>query len=259
MLAPAKPFLDPGRPRPKFQPLRALGHFRKLIADKEDTAQVFLMGECLPSKKFRDAAQDFCGSDEGRRLQAEEAWLPSILDDHAALLKLPEGSVAHAYVAFMRKEGLTAQGLVEESERPFKGCREYDDQFQWFNNRLRDTHDLVHVLTGYGRDALGEQCALGFSSNQYFSLTDTFLAWAGAFEIWRSVKAKAPLFKAVAQSRASGTVAARIFAEDIRALLAEPLDAARARLGIKEPSAYRAAHAAWRAQGIDPYTFLAAK
>jgi ubiquinone biosynthesis protein COQ4 len=251
-------FRDSRRPARRFRPFKALGHFRKLIADKEDTAQVFHIVECLPSPKFRRMAEAFCASEKGKALMASEPWLPDVLDDHDALLKLPEGSVAHAYVAFMRREGLSAAGLVAESEEQFPERKLYKDQTQWIDDRLRDTHDLIHVLTGYGRDALGEQCALGFSSSQYPGLTDWFLAWAGAFELNRRVKADAPVYAAVGQSRRAGALASRIFMEDVRSLLAEPLADARKRLNIGEPTAYRAAHEAYRSKGINPYDFLAA-
>ncbi len=251
-------FIDSRRAAPRFRPIKALGHFRKLIADKEDTAQVFHMVECLPSKKFREMAREFCASETGRALLLREPELPAILDDHDALLALPAGSVAHAYVAFMRREGLSAAGLVAESELQFPKRKQFSDQFRWFNDRLRDTHDLIHVLTGYGRDALGEQCALGFSSNQYPGLTDWFLAWAGAFELNRRVKSDAPVFGAVAEARKHGKAAARIFAQDIRALLAEPLEVARARIGIGAPTAYQEAHRRYQARGINPYDFMAA-
>src|SRR3546814_16483062 len=54
--------------------------------------------------------------------------------------------------------------LVEESEK--SGRPTYPDLVQWYGYRLRDTHDLMHVLTGYGRDALGEQCVLLFTHGQ---------------------------------------------------------------------------------------------
>lgn len=253
----SKAFRDSRRPQPRLRPLKALAHFRKLVADKEDTEQVFHISECLPSAGFRRVQQDFFASARGQALMATEPFLPDLLDNHDTLLAMPEGSVAHAYVAFMRKEGLSAAGLVAESEKA--GRPRFDDQVQWFSDRLRDTHDLVHVLTGYGRDALGEQCALGFSYGQYRSWTDYFLSWAGSFELWRRRLTRGPVFAAVAQSQRTGKGAGRIFAQDIRALLAEPLDAARARLGIGTPDKYLAAHASYRARGIDPYNFLAAQ
>ena len=248
-------FTHPDRKKLRFRPFKALGHFRKLVANKEDTEQVFHISECLPSKAFFEQAKAFCASEKGRALMESEPFLPTLLDDHETLLKMPEGSVAHAYVAFMRREGLTAAGLVEESERVRRP--KYGDQMEWYGQRTRDTHDLVHVLTGYGRDALGEQCALAFSYGQDRGWTALFLAWAGALEIRRRVKIDAPVFKAVGEAQRMGTAAQRIIEQDVRALLAEPLEAARARLGIKPTTYYTKAHSVYRSRGIDPYNFLA--
>lgn len=249
-------FRSPERPAPKSRPIKALGHFRRLLEDKEDTAQVFYMADCLPSVRSIRKAEAFCASELGRRLMNSEAYLPDLLDDHEALLALPRGSVAHAYVAFMRQEGLSAAGLVAASTVP--GLRRFDDQLQWFADRLRDTHDLAHVLTGYGRDALGEQCVLGFTDAQFHDRTDWFIAWAGALEIAARVRSDAPVMRAVAEAQRHGKAAAAIFAEDVRALLAEPLDAARLRMRIAEPRRYRQAHARFRAQGLDPYELMGA-
>ena len=249
-------FSDPRREKLRFRPFKAMAHFRQLIRDKEDTEQVFHIFECLPRRSFWADAKAFCESAKGRALMESEPYLPDVLDDHETLLTLPENSVAHAYVAFMRREGLTAAGLVEESERVRRPS--YGDQLEWYGKRTRDTHDLVHVLTGYGRDALGEQCALGFSYGQDRGWTALVIAWAGAVELRRRVKINAPVFKAVGEAQRMGTAAQRIIEQDVRALLAEPLEAARARLGIKPTTQYTKAHTVYRARGIDPYNFLAA-
>lgn len=249
-------FLAQERPPQAFRPLAAWGHFRKLVADKEDTAQVFYMGECLPSRRYRALAEAFCASAGGRARMEAEPYLPDLLDDHETLLALPAGSVAHAYVTFMRREGLSAAGLVEASTVP--GIERHPDQLQWFTDRLRDLHDLAHILTGYGRDALGEQCVLGFTSNQYYDRTEWIIAWLGALEMTTSIKAKAPFLAAVAEARRHGAAAAKIHEQDIRALLAEPLESARARMGIGRPVQYELAHRQLRDQGLDPYGAMAA-
>jgi ubiquinone biosynthesis protein COQ4 len=249
----AIPLYHPLRSPSRLRPFKALGHFQKLIVDKEDTEQVFHMTDCLPSAGYAKVLRDFCESAAGRDRMAQEPYLPDLLDDHDRLLAMPVGSVAHAYVAFMRAEGLSAAGLVAESEKAKRP--RYDDQAQWFHDRLRDTHDLVHVLTGYGRDPLGEQCALGFSYGQYRAWTDGFLSWAGAFELWRRVKADAPVFAAVREAHRIGKAAEPIFKQDVAALLAEPLEAARARMHISASTHYARAHRAYRAQGFDPYNF----
>jgi ubiquinone biosynthesis protein COQ4 len=64
---------------------------------------------------------------------------------------------------------------------------------------------------------------------------------------------------AIAEARRHGRAAAAIYRQDIRALLAEPLDLARERLGIAEPTKYLQAHARYRAKGLDPYQLFAAQ
>lgn len=249
-------FLHPSRTPLRFRPFKALSHFRKLIADKEDTAQVFDIFDCLPRKGFLPDAKAFVESPRGRALMESEPALAPILDNHAIILKLPEGSVGRAYVDFMRREGLSAAGLVTESER--MGRPVYDDQLQWYINRLRDTHDLFHVLTGYGRDALGEQCVLGFTYGQNRNLGNFFIAYLGGLELRRKVKVKAPVMAAIRQGQRHGSAAPRLIDEDIRSLLAEPLDAARKRLRIGVPTHYVRAHEVYRARNIDPYNFAGA-
>ena len=85
------------------------------------------------------------------------------------------------------------------------------------------------------------------------------LAYAGGLELKRSVKGAAPVMGAIRQGQRNGKASKAIIEQDIRALLAEPLEAARARLGIGKPTIYQEAHRAYRSRGIDPYNFLAAK
>ena len=244
-------FMHADRKRPKFRPFKALRHFRNLIADKEDTAQVFHIFESLPRKGFVPDARAFIESDRGQRLMRSEPFLPTVLDDHAPLKALPAGTVGRAYVEFMEREGLSAAGLVAESAK-MKRPR-FNDQIQWYADRLRDTHDLFHILTGYGRDALGEQCVLTFTYGQTHNLGNFFIGYLGGLEIKRKVRMRAPIFAALREGHRNGAGALKIMDQDITALLAEPLDAARARLGIPDPVQYKAVHGAWRAQGIDPY------
>jgi ubiquinone biosynthesis protein COQ4 len=248
-------FADPRRIAPTFRPWKALSHFRALIADKEDTEQVFHIFECLPRKGFVPDARAFCESPAGQRLMRDEPYLPAVLDDHAMLKQLPADTVGRAYVDFMEREGLSAAGLVAEAAK--MGRPRYGDQLQWYTDRLRDTHDMLHVLTGYGRDALGEQCVLAFTYGQNRNLGNFFIAYLGGLELKKSVKAGAPVFAALRQGQRHGGAAPTIHCESILALLREPLAEARRRLSIGDPTQYHACHRAYRTRGIDPYNFLA--
>lgn len=247
-------FRNPARPQPRRDVAKALHHFRELIKDKEDTEQVFHIYEALPSKDFLPRARALTLSPDGEALRRSEPFLPPILDDHESLLKLPRGSVAHAYVAFMRREGLSAAGLVAESEK--MGRPRYGDLVEWFGFRQRDTHDLMHVLTGYGRDALGEQCVLLFTHGQSPSHGHLLLGYAGAFNIKKQVKSRAPVYRAVREAHRIGKACPPIIEMPIRELLAMDLMDVRERFGIAEPTWYRRCHEVWRGEGVDPYDLL---
>lgn len=247
-------FRNPARPRPRRNVRKALHHFGKLIKDKEDTAQVFQIYESLPSKTFLPRAKALTLSERGEALRASEPFLPPILDDHEALRRLPAGTVAHAYCDFMEAEGLTAAGLVAESEKI--GRPKYGDLVEWFGFRQRDTHDLMHVLTSYGRDALGEQCVLLFTHGQSPSHGHLLLGYAGALNIKKQVKSRAPVYRAVREAHRIGRACPPIIEMSIRELLAMDLLDARQKLGITEPVWYRRCHQVWRSEGIDPYDLL---
>lgn len=249
------PLRDASRPTPKYEPLKAWQHFRILLKDKENTAEVFKIFEALPSKTFVPRVRALALSEQGERLRATEADLPSILDDHGALRRLPAGSVAHAYCDFMEREGLSAAGLVEESVKA--GRPTYPDLIQWYGFRLRDTHDLMHVITGYGRDALGEQCVLLFTHGQNPSHGHLLLGYAGAAHIKRMRKTKAPVWKAVRQAHRTGGACPSLVGMSIRDLLAMDLAEARTKLNIPDPNWYRECHRVWAEEGIDPYDLLA--
>ncbi len=248
----------PDRPAARYRPLRAVKSFQALIKDKEDTSLVFRIFESLPSATFMDRVRELCLSEQGEFLRATEPRLPEILDDHAALRRTPAGSLGHAYCDFMEAEGLSAAGLVAEAER--LGRAKYPDLVQWFIERSRDTHDLFHVLTGYGRDALGEQCVLLFTHGQSPSQGHLLIGYAGAANIKKMVRGSAaPVVGAVREAHRTGKGAPQLMAQPIRELLAQPLDAVRARLRIPSPVLYRECHRIWQAEGIDPYDLLATK
>ena len=250
------PMMLPGRPEPRYDFPKAWRHFKELIKDKENTAEVFPIFEALPWRGVYDAATAFLSSERGQAIRKSEPSLVAILDDHDGLRKLPAGSLAHVYCDFMEREGLSAQGLVDELDTYRRPDQYFDDQISWYFNRMRDTHDLMHILTGFGRDALGEQCVLAFTYSQQPALAHLFLGYAGAFEIKKRMKSKAPIFGAVREAQRMGKACPRLVEQPIRDLLAMPIDEVRAKLNIAQPVLYKQAHATWRAMGIDPYDLL---
>lgn len=250
------PLYDERRPSPRLRLGKAWHHFQNLMKDKENTEEVFHIFEALPWRGLRHCAVRFLSSPNGQAVRAKEPYLPAILDDHAALRRMPAGSLAHAYCDFMEREGLTAQGLVDEFDKFASTREQFDDQFRWYLNRMRDVHDMLHVLTGYGRDALGEACVLAFTYSQQPSPAHLFIGYMAGLNIRKQVRSDAPVLKAVREGQRLGNGCPRLCEQAITELLPMPLDQVRQRLNITPAVQYAKAQAVWRAMGVDPYDLL---
>jgi ubiquinone biosynthesis protein COQ4 len=162
---------------------RAWRALRNLIADPERTDQVFEIVRALSGNSFERAYQRFRVTAEGQRLLAERPSLLATLSDREALLAMPEGSLGRAYAQFMQEGELDAAGLVEAeqmAEQNFSKQGPLDADHEFFGDRLRDMHDLWHVLTGYGRDEAGEATNLAFTLGQVWNPGIALIVLAGA-------------------------------------------------------------------------------
>lgn len=243
----------------RIRPIKAYKHFRNLIADKEDTTQVFHIVEALDGSNLNRDFKRFMSTPEGRARYKERRELVALLDDHETLRKLPLGSVGQHYCDFMESQGLSAQGLVDEYDRFGKKLEDfYPAGVAWYGNRRRDVHDLMHIMTGYSRDALGEASVLNFTHSQHGGLGIYFIAHMAALEVRKQAPKVSPVWKAVREAKKNGAIAENIIKEDIVALLGENLEDARARLNIKPAVLYHQVHETMRKNGLDPYGVVGA-
>ena len=250
---PNSPFVDPEREKPRFKPLKAMRHMRALIADKEDTEQVFHIIESLGGRSLLKDLERFSKTEKGQKRLQERRYLAPILDGMREELRdYPEGTVGRAYADFMDREGLTAMGLVEESEKFRRGQPQYDDTLQWYAHRLRDTHDMYHILSGYGRDALGEDALLAFTYSQNKGPGVMFISYMGARQIRKEAPRSARIMDVMREGKRNGAAAAKLAEEDVLAMLKEPLADVRKRLNIAEPILYNRALKIFEQSGLKP-------
>lgn len=223
----------------RIQPLKALRALGRLLKDKEDTAQVFEIMRALSGRSIPNGYARLLSTPAGGAIAFRHQELADILSDQAFLSRLPEGSVGRAYLKFTTSENISAQGLIEESRKGIDETIDSAHPYAWYGRRLRDAHDLWHVLTGYGRDALGETCIVAFSYAQTKSHGFGLIAAAGALKLRSEVKGHA-FAKAAWQAYRNGRRAAWLPGEDYVRLLGEDLATARARLNIARPTIYDA-------------------
>jgi len=224
---------------------RALVALRRLFADKEDTAQVFEIMRALGGATVQHGYQRLISTPEGGRIAYEHVELATRLMDRDWLASLPADSVGAAYRAFTSQENVSAAGLADVSRQGLPESEiDLKHPYAWYGRRTRDIHDVWHILTGYGRDAIGELCLVAFSYPQTRGLGWALIAAGGYLrnrgkggEVYR---------RAVREAWRRGRAAAWLPGEDYERLLAEPLEAARRRLNITPPIAYDAIPAAAR-------------
>ena len=231
----------------------AFDAIRKLLANGDDTTQVFRIMRALNVGNAPMNYARFIATPEGGRMAYERVELAQRLSDKAYVAQFAPGTVGAAYRHFLESTGYSADGLAEIS----KVNREEDmlHPYAWFGRRVRDTHDICHVLTGYKADeSLGEAALVAFSFAQVGGLGWAFIAGAAALKSL-SVTGNTLFARAVWEGYRNGRKAKWISGEDYEKLLHEPIDAARARLGIVTPVAYLKAQ---RELGAELASYLSA-
>jgi ubiquinone biosynthesis protein COQ4 len=242
----------PATKRPANHPRRrsrdwggAVRAFQRLMADKEDTSQVFAIMHALDGDACKIDYVRLLATPDGGRIAYERVELADRLMDEAWRANFPPGSVGAAYAEFLASEHLSAMGMIDESHKGIPP-EELDQHhpYAWFFRRVRDLHDVWHVLTGYGRDALGEMCLVAFSFQETHGLGWALIAGGGFLRAHGPAASKAR--KAILEARRRGMRAAWLPGEDYEQLLFEPLEDARRRLGLTPPTAYEAVPAELR-------------
>lgn len=210
---------------------------QRLLADKEDTTQVFEIMRALNGDATAKGYHRLLETPQGGRIAYERTEFAERLMDDAWLDSFAQGTVGAAYRDFVRSENLSAEGLAEVSRARLRDV-DVQHPYAWFGRRTRDVHDIWHILSGYHRDALGEACLVAFSYPQTKALGWALIAVGAAF---RSRKGpKYPYRQAILQGYQRGKAAAWLLGEDYDRLMNEPLEAARRRLNITPPTIYDA-------------------
>jgi ubiquinone biosynthesis protein COQ4 len=208
----------------------------RLMNDPDDTGQAFQVIAALTGDSGGRIYRRFRRSAKGARLLRERPQLFEALDDTHRLLAMPEGSLGRAIGEFFDTEELSAQGLAAASESTFSGAEpaEVPEGQAFLMTRLRDQHDIFHVLTGYGRDLRGELAVLAFTAMQ---TRNPGVAFIPIYLLFRA-GFRSDMGRLVRQGFRRGWRADWIVDEEWECLLEQPLDQLRERFKIGPPPAY---------------------
>jgi ubiquinone biosynthesis protein COQ4 len=228
-------------PAAKYRPFHALLSSIRLILNKDDTRQVFEVVTALSRDSARRLFTRFIATPYGRRVVTEPVKLETILGDFPRLRAMAPGTLGRAYVDFMDEAGFTPQGLLDAAEEAGVGLMDYPElkEFSRAFRHLEVNHDLWHVLTGYGRDPLGEICNLVFTRRQTGNPGLKLIIRMGLLAL-KLERWSFPALKAAREARRMGDNVDFLLQHDVEAMLEQPLDEVRKRLGIFKPEVYNA-------------------
>lgn len=152
---------------------RALQALGRVLANPEETDQVLVFSSYINAATMTDRMATFFAHPDGMRLYTEQATIDSKTVDLAALLALPDDTLGHAYATFLTSHGLTPDVF----DGPPEGIA--DPRASYVIQRMRQTHDLWHVVTGSETDPAGEIALQAFTHAQTGAPSSAILAAFG--------------------------------------------------------------------------------
>jgi len=153
--------------------LQALG---RIVANPEATDQVLEFSTYANAGSMHRRLHRFYDHPAGQRLFREQRAIDSHTIDLDALAALPPGTLGHAYAHFLRSRGLTPDVF----DGPPANVR--DPRTAYVVQRMRQTHDLWHVVTGHDTDPAGEIALQAFTFGQVRAPSTLILSLVGTLK-----------------------------------------------------------------------------
>jgi ubiquinone biosynthesis protein COQ4 len=153
---------------------RAAVALRAIFADPNQTERVLEFSTLANAGRRGDRLDRFFQHPVGRRLYEERRAIDSTTVDLDAFAALPVGTLGHAYATFMRAHGITPHIF----DGPPDEIR--DERAAYLMQRMRQTHDLWHVVMNVEPDPAGEIALQAFTYAQVNAPSSGILAALGS-------------------------------------------------------------------------------
>ncbi|MFT7583561.1 MAG: ubiquinone biosynthesis protein COQ4 [Myxococcota bacterium] len=142
-----------------FERLRAgVGATRSLLRDPEDTTQVLILGMMVNRAAFPKFFAAFLEHPEGMWIFKNRPAIDSSEVDYDALRALPDDTLGREYVRFIDTNALDPDFFQAPPGAP--------EAAAIIAKRLRQAHDIWHVVTGYDTTVPDEVALQAFTAAQ---------------------------------------------------------------------------------------------
>jgi ubiquinone biosynthesis protein COQ4 len=174
----------------RLQSLRMVAGLAEFLKNPGSLDSVFAVARSLQHSPLSNQMFRHLLADPAMAELVRTNWRPDPIDLEA-LEQLPPGSLGHVYAHQLRSQGLTPASLLDPSP--------ISTPEQFVVHRLRETHDIVHVLTGFGTDGPGELGLQAFNLAQNRSPLAVMLIFGGLLKTLQDDEPLEPLLSALAR------------------------------------------------------------
>jgi len=220
-----------------------IGAILRVLRNKEDTEAGYLVFRHLHGATMIPAARRFTDSPMGQKLAADPDYIRRALVDLPALRTLPTGSLGWHFARHLDANGFDPAGLAKITEQAggeaLDELKEISPELFRFIDTLNWLHDLMHPLTGYDRDALGEAAILAFVHEHGAGRGNALIAFAIGMKV-RSERPSWPVGKVMAHARSMAKASPDFLHADFPAFLPLPIHEVRRHLNLRPDPHYRA-------------------
>jgi len=151
----------------RSRPASALFAGVKFLMNLEETHHFFKIFDAVDGKQNEANYQRYLKSEIGSKLDSDCVNFAEILSNQQYLESFPKGSLADCYLTFLDDENLSLNLLMDAEDEADSSTLAVDSSRRNYTASGIATHDLLHVVTSYRRDPIGEACLLVFTAEQF--------------------------------------------------------------------------------------------
>ena len=212
----------------RIQGLRMLHGLGQYMQNPTDLQSVYAVAASVQGSPMAAQMMRHMLAQPGIAAMIQEQWRPAPIDLDA-LEQLPAGSLGQCYASQLKSQGITPDTLIDPA--PITSDQEF------IVHRLKETHDIVHVLTGFGVDGVGEIGLQAFNLAQNRSPLAVLLIFGGMLKTLQDDRPLEALLHAISRGFEMGLKAECVVACKLEDAWERPLSEWRAELKLPQSPA----------------------
>ncbi|OUX73476.1 MAG: hypothetical protein CBC50_03015 [Synechococcus sp. TMED90] len=207
----------------RLQSLKLLAGLASFLKSPGSLESVFAVADSVKDGPLGDQMMRHLLKDSQFKSLVKERWRPEPID-LKALQTLPQGSLGRCYADQLIRQDITPDSLIDPSP--------VDSDKDFIVHRLKETHDITHVLTGFGIDGASELGLQGFNLAQNRSPLAVMLIFGGMLSALQNDEPLSPMLRALAQGFQMGLDAELVIARKLEDGWDRPLAAWQRELNL---------------------------